>query len=74
MVAVSLKKEYDEPSQGIRAIAYLVPHEEKWRDAELTRYVVSIRRVEELTGLDFFPKLPKATQGRLESAPVPPAW
>ena len=66
--------EYDESAQGIRAIAYLVPHEEKWRDIELTRYVVSIRRVEELTGLDFFPKLPKATQDRLESAPAPRAW
>jgi endonuclease G len=66
--------EYDEPGQGIRAIAYLVPHEEKWRDIELTRYVVSIRRIEELTGLDFFPKLPKPTQERLESAPAPRAW
>ncbi len=66
--------EYDEAFGGIRAIAYLVPHEEKWRDTELTRYVVSIRRVEELTGLDFFPQLPKATQDRLESAPAPRAW
>ncbi len=66
--------EYEESTRGIRAIAYLVPHEEKWRDAELTRYVVSIRRVEELTGLDFFPKLPQPTQDRLESAPAPRAW
>jgi len=66
--------EYDEAAAGVRAIAYLVPHEEKWRDAELTRYVVSIRRVEELTGLDFFPQLPRATQDRLESAPAPRAW
>jgi endonuclease G len=66
--------EYDESGQGIRAIAYLVPHEEKWRDVELTRYVVSIRRLEELTGLDFFPKLPKVTQDRLESTPAPRAW
>jgi endonuclease G len=66
--------EYEESAHGIRAIAYLVPHEEKWRDAELTRYVVSIRRIEELTGLDFFPKLPKATQDRLESTAAPRAW
>ena len=69
-----LISEYDESAGGIRAIAYLVPHEEKWRDVELTRYVVSIRRLEELTGLDFFPKLPKVTQDRLESAPAPRAW
>ena len=66
--------EYEDSAHGLRAIAYLVPHEEKWRDAELTRYVVSIRRIEELTGLDFFPKLPKPTQDRLESTPALRAW
>lgn len=66
--------EYEQEKQGLRAIAYLVPHEEKWRDTELTRYVVSIRKIEQLTGLDFFPKLPAATQERLESAPAPRAW
>jgi len=66
--------EYEAKDHGLRAIAYLVPHEEKWRDLELTRYVVSIRKVEELTGLDFFPKLPKATQDRLESTAAARAW
>jgi endonuclease G len=66
--------EYDQDQRGLRAIAYLIPHEETWRDRELTRYVVSIRKVETLTGLDFFPKLPKATQDRLESTPAPRAW
>jgi endonuclease G len=66
--------EYERDQHGLRAIAYLVPHEENWRDHELTRYVVSIRQVESLTGLDFFPKLPKATQDRLESTPAPRAW
>ena len=66
--------EYDQDQRGIRAIAYLVPHEETWRDRELTRYVVSIRKVEALTGLDFFPKLPAASQDRLESTPAPRAW
>ncbi len=66
--------EYERDQRGLRAIAYLIPHEETWRDRELTRYVVSIRKVEALTGLDFFPKLPKATQDRLESTPAPRAW
>jgi endonuclease G len=66
--------EYEAKDRGIRAIAFVVPHEEKWRDVELTRYVVSIRKVEELTGLDFFPKLPKAVQDRLESTAAPRAW
>jgi endonuclease G len=66
--------EYDETARGIRAIAYVIPHEEKWRDPELTRYVVSVRQVEALTGLDFFPKLPPAVQDRLESTAAPRAW
>lgn len=66
--------EYDETVPGVRAIAYLVPHEEKWRDVELTRYIVSIRHLEGLTGLDFFPQLPPAAQERLESAPAARAW
>lgn len=66
--------EYEETTRGLRAIAYLIPHEETWRDRELTRYVVSIRKVEALTGLDFFPKLPAASQDRLESTPAPRAW
>lgn len=66
--------EYDQEKKGIRAIAFLVPHEEKWRDIELTRYIVSIRRVETLTGLNFFPKLPSATQQKLETTAAPRAW
>ena len=66
--------EYDENAHGLRAIAYLVPHVEKLRDTELTRYVVSIRHLEEVTGLDFFPKLPKLTQDRLELTPAARAW
>ncbi len=66
--------EYEKEPRGIRAIAYLVPHEATWRDKDLTRYVVSIRQIETLTGLDFFPKLPQPTQDRLESTPAPRAW
>ncbi|NBY42085.1 MAG: DNA/RNA non-specific endonuclease [Verrucomicrobia bacterium] len=66
--------EYEHDKKGIRAIAYLVPHEEKWRDAELTRYVVSVRQIEKLTGLNFFPKLPQPTQDKLETAAAPRAW
>ena len=66
--------EYEHQQNGIRAIAFLVPHEEKWRDRELTRYVVSIRKIESLTGLDFFPQLPVATQDQLELNPAPRAW
>ncbi len=66
--------EYDEAGRGVRAIAYLVPHEERWRDRELTRYVVSVDRIEELTGLDFFPALSAETQSLLESRRADRAW
>ncbi len=66
--------EYDEAGRGVRAVAYLVPHEEKWRDRELTRYVVSVDRVEELTGLDFFPGLSVETQSLLEARRADRAW
>jgi hypothetical protein len=44
------------------------------------RYMSAIYRapsgplVEELTGLDFFPNLPKPAQDRLESTAAPRAW
>ncbi|MGA0133963.1 MAG: DNA/RNA non-specific endonuclease [Opitutales bacterium] len=66
--------EYDEAGRGVRAVAYLVPHEEKWRDRGLTRYVVSVDRLEEITGLDFFPELSSAAQERLEARPAGRAW
>lgn len=66
--------EYDEAGRGVRAVAYLVPHEEKWRDRELGRYLVSVDRVEELTGLDFFPALSAESQSLLESRRADRAW
>ena len=66
--------EYDEAEKGVRAVAYLVPHEEKWRDRELTRYVVSVDRIEEVTGLDFFPALSPGAQAALESRKADRAW
>ena len=66
--------EYDDESNGVRAIAYLVPHDAIWRERDLSRYVVSVRKIEALTGLDFFPKLSAKTQDLLESSPAPRAW
>lgn len=66
--------EYEKDAHGLRAIAYLVPHVEVWRDKELTRYIVSIRQVENLTGLNFFPQLSRETQDRLELRPAARAW
>jgi len=66
--------EYEAEQHGLRAIAYLVPHNAIWRDKDLSHYVVSVRKIEALTGLDFFPKLPAKTQDLLETSPAPRAW
>ena len=66
--------EYEAEQHGVRAIAYLIPHNAIWRDRELSHYVVSVRKIETLTGLDFFPKLSAKTQELLEASPALRAW
>lgn len=46
------------------AICFLVPHRKS--DKGIRMYVVSIDRVEELTGIDFFPELPDEIEERVE--------
>lgn len=58
----------------LHAEAFLVPHQEIWRDLDLSRYLVSIDEVERVTGLDLFPLLPAETQRALEASPAPRAW
>ncbi|RPD99083.1 DNA/RNA non-specific endonuclease [Aureibaculum marinum] len=55
--------DYSEPE--IKAIAFLVPHEES--KAPLYKFVVSIDSLETITGIDFFPTLPDTIEEKLES-------
>jgi endonuclease G len=48
-----------------RAIALVLPNEQI-KGSDLTPFVTTIDAVEELTGLDFFPDLPKSEQLRIE--------
>ncbi len=63
----------DEADGGLRAMAFLV-------DADCPPFtrprqcLASIDRVEELTGLDFFPDLPEELQVELESHPASRLW
>lgn len=56
----------------IKAIAYLIPNEAS--DLPLNNYEISIDRLEELTGLDFFPNLPDELAEYLESGSSAPMW
>lgn len=49
-----------------KVIAFLLPHEDSERP--LNKFVVSIDKIEVLTGIDFFPKLPDAIENKLEKA------
>ncbi len=54
--------DYTEPE--IKAIAFLMPHEES--NKPLYEFVVSIDEIEKQTGIDFFPNLPDNIEDKLE--------
>lgn len=56
--------DYREP--GIKGIGFIIPN--KKCDDDVENYAVTIDKVEEITGIDFFPKLPDAEEERIESS------
>jgi len=56
--------DYREPE--IKAIAFLMPHEES--DAPIYEFVTTIDIIESLTNIDFFPILPDVLENQLESS------
>ncbi len=48
-----------------KAIAFCIPNQKS--EKSIYEYVVSIDKIEELTGIDFFPKLPDKLESKLES-------
>lgn len=66
--------ERDVATGEIRAQAYLVPANDVRGDTDPTDYLTDIRQVETLTGLDFYPKLPRTDQDALETAKAIKAW
>lgn len=53
-------------------IAFLVPHQDS--EKPLYQFVVSIDEIEKMTGIDFFPKLPDATENKLEKSKDYKGW
>ncbi len=62
--------DYKEPE--IKAIAFLIPHEDL--DRPLTDFVISIDDLEEITHIDFFPELPDDLENKLESSTDYSKW
>jgi len=62
----------DETPSGPRLQAFLMMQFAP-RSADYRRYVTSVDRVEQATGLDFYHELPDAEEERLE-AETPPVW
>jgi len=57
---------FDNTEPEVKAIAFLIPHQESKKP--LYEFVVSIDRIELLTGLDFFPDLPDTVENSLEKS------
>jgi endonuclease G len=62
----------DKSSGEYKAIGFLVPHKES--DNALYTYVVPIDKIEKMTGIDFFPKLPDAIENKLEKSSDYKGW
>ncbi|MBL4745005.1 MAG: DNA/RNA non-specific endonuclease [Flavobacteriaceae bacterium] len=62
--------DYTQPE--VKAIAFLIPHKESKKP--LYEFVVSIDMIELVTGIDFFPGLPKDLEKRLEQSTSYKEW
>jgi len=60
-------------SQGYKALGFWVEHKAS-DDNDLSKYVVSIDKLEELTGIDFFCNLPDKTEQAVEANVYPQSW
>lgn len=55
-----------------KTIAFLMPHEDSERP--LNNFVVSIDKIEKMTGIDFFPRLSDAIENKLEKSSDYKGW
>jgi endonuclease G len=62
----------DNNNGNYKAIGFLVPHKES--DAPLYSFVVPIDRIEKITGINFFPKLPDSIENKVESESDYKSW
>ena len=59
----------------LKMIGFIVPNDSIRRYArELPKFIVSVDSIEKLTGVDFWPDLPAATERELEAKRAPDLW
>lgn len=63
----------DEHDGRVRTMAFVFPQEAP-ADAPLARYLTSIDRIEEITGLDLFPEFPDAVEAAFEAKAAARVW
>jgi len=70
-----LCKNKSQTNGGYKAIGFYMKHSEDYADPNnLKPYMMSIDRLEELTGIDFFCNLPDAIENQVEASLTPTAW
>ncbi len=72
-MAILRQKSTDKSQNGFAAMGFWIEHKAN-SDTELGKYAVSIDRLEELTGIDFFCNLPDDIEEQVESNYVPAVW
>ncbi|MFA5689945.1 MAG: DNA/RNA non-specific endonuclease [Kiritimatiellales bacterium] len=64
----------EQSGRGIRCAAFLVPQQDIKKSADPAQFLVSVRDIEQATGLNFFPQLPADVQDALEITAAKRAW
>ena len=72
-MAILCKKNSNPSQGGYKAIGFWMPHEEN-TDTNYKNYAVSIDRLEQLTGIDFFCNLPDDIEAQVERSLVTSLW
>lgn len=63
---------YDKNGPEIKMIAFLMPHQES--KEPLYKFVTTVDKIEQLTGIDFFPKLDDSQENKLEASSDYKQW
>ena len=62
-------------NEGYKAIGFYLEHRSFYEDEKtLSPYIVSIDKLENLTGIDFFCNLPDRIENQVENNVTPAAW
>ncbi len=63
---------FDNSSTNPKMVAFLMPHKDS--NKQLKEFVVSVDKIEDITGIDFFPKLEDKIETKLEASSSTQGW